>query len=523
MTTVARADYTVFPDFGQDDIVITNSDGNYGGERNVDYEFYDASSGTFDVYRQADGDTWQEVTDNYQNQGTTGTPTAGGPFFPQSVEFDNAGGSSHNPNGNLLAVNFGNSYTGFELYTISTDGNGDSWSSVWSAHCEAGGEYGSQSGPRYDASLSQRGGGLGVSPFNDKLSWLSYDTGELWVLDYYDGGTAAGTGTAQWGQTPTKDAGAWAGNPRQSAAIGGGQVGKTGATQGTTWLNQNTVAVYNAFGEIVTVDVSQVAGGTNAVDGSGGRTDETTGVNMAPTQFGGWSIDRSGIGSGNSQYTDIEYNPEVDPTHIYMSETRNSGYDGWLYRVDYDPSTGTIGSTVESWDLPDSDASHMTEPREIAFDSQGNLWLSGYRNPPPSTDSGFAVVSITDVVNSFGNDAAVNFELLGDHYGAYSGIDVANDLDVLYDIDCDGVVGGSDLNKLLAEYGNSVHQDGDGFTVDLDGDGEVGGSDLNKLLADYGKSYVGAPIAVAAVAVPEPGTLSLLALLGCPLAFRRRR
>ena len=44
----------------------------------------------------------------------------------QSMEFDNAGGVSHNPSGNLLAANFGSSYTGFEVHNLATNGTGAS-------------------------------------------------------------------------------------------------------------------------------------------------------------------------------------------------------------------------------------------------------------------------------------------------------------------------------------------------------------------------------------------------------------
>ena len=508
-------DMTVMPNYGQNDIVIGNSDGDYGGVRNVDYEIYDASAGTWHAYRQADGDTWEQVTDNYQS-GTA----AGGPWYPQSMEFDNYGGIAHNANGNVLAVNFGNSYSGVEIYALRSDGGSDQWSSIWSSHCEAGGNYGVNGGPTYDSTLSERGGGLGVSPFNDKLSWLSYDSGKLYVLDYYDGGSTAGTGVAQLGQSPVVNAGVWAGNPRQSVAIAGGEIAKTGSSQGTCWLDNNTVAVFNAFGELVTADVSGVAGGTNQGSPAGDRTDQSL-TNMAPTAISGWTIEGSVVAT-SSQMTDIEYNPDVDPCHIYMSETKSSGYTGHLYRVDYDPSTGTIDmGSVASWTLP-SPGGNAAEPREIGLDSEGNLWISGYRNPPPGTSAGAACIVVNDILSNWGDNSEVVLSLLGDHYGAYSGMDVAASTDVLFDITgasgTDGEVDGYDLNAILANYGDDVRFDPvTGVQVDLNNDGTVDGFDLNLVLGDYGKSYA------CPTAVPEPGALLLVAFGALCLFVRRGR
>ncbi len=529
------SEYTTMPTMVKDIVVKGNSDGNFENVSNVDYEFYhptdSSGGGNFHVYRQNnddDGipgnDTWQVITDNYQNQGTTGTPTAGGPWFAQSMEFDNHGGTSHNPQGNLLSANFGNSFSGFELYTINTNGSGDKWSSVWSSHAEAGGDYGAASGPTYDASLDTRAGGVSVSPFNDKVAFLSYDTGAVWVLDYYDGGTAAGTGTAQWGQTPVANAGAWAGNPRVTAPVLGFQAGKTGATQGTTWLNNHTIAAFTAFGEIVTADVSHVAGGLNqGQTTTGDRTDQSQ-PNMAPTQFSNWTIAKNVVAT-SSQFTDIEYNPELDPFHVYCAETKNAGFDGWLHRVAYNPTTGAFGAT-ESWDLPDV-AGNITEPREIGFDSQGNLWVGGYRNPPPGSVSGAGFVKITNIAANFGVDSSVSHPLVGDHFGGFGGMDVAAGVDVLYDVNGDGQVGSADLNLLLTNYNGNVHQDATtGFAVDLNNDRTVSAQDLNLLLTDYNKSYgpgAGSVIvASAGGAVPEPTSILLL-LFGSALAFVRRR
>lgn len=518
-------DFTSIPAGQKDMMIMCNSDGNYGGANQVDYEFYSPTDSQWHMYRKnvnndtyAGNDTWQEVTGNYQNQ-NNGKPIAGAPWFPQSVQFDNQGLVGHNSSGNLLAANFGSGYTGFELYTINIKGDGvDRWSSVYSSNCEAGNGYGQS--PLPANGYSQRMAGVSVSPFNDKVAAISYDDGSLWVMDYYGGGTAAGNGTAQLGQTPVANAGVWAGNPRRSDSIAGGQVGKSGTTNATCWLNNNVVAVFNGFGEIVTQDVRAFKGGSNQGDptrgGNGNRTDYTQGVTMAPTAMNTWATVATGVGSGGSQYCGIVYEPSIDPFHVYCSDTKSSGYTGFLYRVAYDPKTGVFGAE-DSWQLP-SVGGKAIEPREIAFDSQGNLFISGYH----SYSSQNAVVKVTDLKDNWGNNAFLSSSLISSNYGSYTGLDVAMDATILPDINGDGVVNSSDLSLLLSNYNKNVHADPTtGNVVDINNDGRVDSSDLSLLLSSYNKGYTGA----AATAVPEPSTLLLL-VAGSAFAFiasRRRR
>lgn len=87
-------------------------------------------------------------------------------------------------------------------------------------------------------------------------------------------------------------------------------------------------------------------------------------------------------------------------------------------------------------------------------------------------------------------------------------------VDVLGDIDGDGHVGATDLDLLLANWGNSV-VNGDLSSGDLIGDGTIGQSDLAVVLANWGD---GTP---PDVNIPEPGSLALLGLGGMVLLRRR--
>ena len=91
--------------------------------------------------------------------------------FIQSVEFDNANGLSHNAAGNLLGVNFGNAFTGFEVYDFATDGS-TAADSLWSIVEATGGTKGTNPNGAW---ISIRGGGLSVSPDNTKIAWTSND------------------------------------------------------------------------------------------------------------------------------------------------------------------------------------------------------------------------------------------------------------------------------------------------------------------------------------------------------------
>jgi uncharacterized protein YjbI with pentapeptide repeats len=88
------------------------------------------------------------------------------------------------------------------------------------------------------------------------------------------------------------------------------------------------------------------------------------------------------------------------------------------------------------------------------------------------------------------------------------------------DANLDGTVNINDLSKLLANYDKTGLQWADG---DFDNNGTVDISDLSKVLANYDKSVGMSASGIRAV--PEPGTLALLAvaLLGALVCIRRRR
>lgn len=82
--------------------------------------------------------------------------------------------------------------------------------------------------------------------------------------------------------------------------------------------------------------------------------------------------------------------------------------------------------------------------------------------------------------------------------------------DLIGDIDSDGFVGVSDLDMILANWGDA------NTTVDLDGSGSVDQGDLDIIIANWGSGEPPTGI------IPEPGTLAIVGLGGLALLRRRR-
>jgi hypothetical protein len=450
---------------GQDDIVIGAS----------------VESETLRVYSHST-DTW--------SNGPGWSPT-----YLQSTEFDNSGGISHNASGNLLSAGFGNSYYGFEVYNLATDGSSSS-ESVWSIVEATGGTKGTDPAGAW---LSIRGGGVSVSPDNSLLAWTCSDTGEIFVHDYSAGATpGTGDGASITGPRRT-GLGDGAGNPGVLSAL------KTAGGQGSAWLNDTTVAVLNGFGELITLDVSGQVGGS----------EDGTMVGWAPTVMTNWKIANNEV-SFDAQCTDIEYNALIDPDHIYASVTKNAAYEAELFAYDYDAQTGSI--TLDTRMVVPSPP--IREPREIAFDSEGNLFYSGYAG----TSNDDIMMLLPDATNIAAWDPANIQVFYSDAaYSPFNGMDVAASLaPVLYgDYNDDGQVDAADYTvwrDTLEASGTSLANDPTPGTVDE--------SDFLYWKAHFGESASSGAgsVVLPTAAVPEPGTLVLLVVaMGMMAQYVRRR
>ena len=365
------------------------------------------------------GSTTYRVVRNVKNQTpvvsvTNGTPPADfgpgwAPRYMQSMEFDNAGYLSHNPSGHLLAANFGNAFTGFEIHTLATDGTGNS-TSLWGIKSLSG-----------DA-RTDRGGGVSVSPCNDKIAWTDYDSGGIWVLRY-DAGPNPGSGAgAQITGAIETVGGDGAGNPGAFTPL------NTQDTQGSTWLNNNCLVAFNTFGELVTlcVEPSEPACGPGNCGDCAQWPDQP--APWPPATTSKWQIVCSDLPL-NANQTDIEYNPEIDPFHIYGIQNTYDGVTSTntLYAWDYDPVRCVISCDPYQCDLSSPEVDSI---REMAFDSEGNLYISHYSTGDPGeylvTQLPAAVA--LDPQNWSACDVVAFFE--DQQFAGYNGMDVAKGLPI---------------------------------------------------------------------------------------------
>ncbi len=437
-------------------------------------------------------------SDTYRVYDSSATTWSGGPgwtpAFMQSMSFDNAGGANHSAAGNLLACNFGNASTGFEIHNLATDGSSAS-QSIWGINALSGG-----------ANL-ERGGGVSVNPSNNKIAWAGVDTGTIFVLDY-NAGTSVGTGSgASANGTRMTGLGDGFGNAGSLSALKP-IAGTTTTSQGTTWLNDNVVLAFTGIGNLVKWDVSGVAPANDA--------------SWAPTTASNWVVANSEV-SFDAQFTDVYYNAQIDANHIYASVTRRD-FTATLYAYDYNAGTGAI-SLNTSVTIPASDPDHAQpmEPREIALDSNGNLYWSCYAGS--GSDNIVSVFeNATNLANWTGSPNIHSF-FFDATYTGYNGFDVAAGAAASLhpgDANGDGIVNLADLQILGDNWQSTTAT---WAQADFTGDGNVNLADL-QILGDNWGFGVGADLsfdeALAAVAIPEPAAI---ALLGCgivALGLRRR-
>ena len=372
----------------------------------------------------------------------------------QSVEFDNLNGIQHNDRGNLLGLTFGtSSATGGTIHSFAT-----------CIATSAGQFIGDTQGTGGEGLTTTRLGGLSVSPDNTKIAVAGGDTGQVIVYDY-TAGDCAGAGASLSGARQTADG-----------------LLCSGDTQGTAWLDNNTVLAFSTTGELFAVDVNSMA---------------ATLLTTVDTVIG--------CGPG---YSDIEYNPEISPNVYVMYSAFSGGTLNLLFVLDPTDEFNLLGT----WDYSTS----IETTREIAFDAFGNLFVGQYGGSQTcgQCDDG----SLCDCPEEAAPDCAagpcigagppidiildaVNLASLADNNSfdwytsstkaSFSGIDVAIGslcgACVWDTFPVDGVVGAGDLAFLLGSWG-LIPQDADPAVVclDIDGNGSIGALDLANLLGNWG-------------------------------------
>lgn len=332
--------------------------------------------------------------------------------FAQSLEFDNLGGISHNPQGNLLGATFGTTAGGGTLHNLSAC----STSAVDQL-------IGNSTGLGGDNLTLTRWGGLSVSPDNTKIALTGYDSGRVIIFDY-----AAGD---------CHGSGASLSNARESAE----DTVTSAVTQGTAWLDNDTVIVLTADGDIITVDATTL--------------DVTTELNVTVPQMG-------------SRYTDAEFNPSINP-FVYLS---HSTFDGatsnqlFVFRDNFEDEA-TLEFGVES----------LETAREIALSPDGHLFVGQFGGR-------IDILLDAGIPEKLESDSTIDWYTPANS-ASFSGLDVAVGLPIVggevdADFNDDGNYDCGDLDQLYAAFGSSEP------TLDLVGDGLITDEDIDKWLADAG-------------------------------------
>ncbi|MGE0481002.1 MAG: hypothetical protein AB7Q17_11075 [Phycisphaerae bacterium] len=348
-----------------------------------------------------------------------------GADFLQSVEFDNRTGPfAHSPNGNLLALNFGAAggtpgsspscvdplrpQEGGGLWNLSTDGS-DTLELIYRFNTLLGG---------IDCT---RTGGLSVSPNNSRIAVWGQDTGSLYVLDYNAGATP-GTGTGA-SITGAAEFNFW---------------GNTGITQGTAWLDDDTVvgAVYGV-GNTLDVQTLDVPSGVISVL-----------INIPATAATG------------SRFVEVEYNPTIAPYLFVLQSAFDSGTSTSQSLLSVIDIQGP--NFVRSIDLSMS----LQTSREMALCTDRNLYLgqfAGSTAPLPrvyvdvldlDTDND-GDVDAADIAALADNSSTDYFSLNPGISSSFNGMDVAlGSADpcaghVVGDANGDGVVNNFDIDAFV--------------------------------------------------------------------------
>jgi hypothetical protein len=389
------------------------------------------------------------------------SPWTSDPFI-QSVEFDNFGGIAHNANGNLLGGNFGTTSLGGTILSFGTTGTDPAPAGQLLFNMDPE----NQVGPILPDGNPTRLGGLSVSPDNTKIAITGYDSQRLIVFDYTAGNTM-GTGAPALA------------NARHSA-----QVLVDEDTQGSAWLDNDTVLTFASDGMLYEVDAATMA--------------HTLVKDVGSPVVGG-------------EVTSIAYNPAVSP-YVYAAKSSFvTATTNTLFILD--PANNY--NLVKTLDLSTS----VQTLREIALDKDGNLFMSAFGG---SSDPGGKIEFLSDVVSNpaaLTDNSTVNWYVSATS-SSFNGLDIGFGPEVALpgDFNGDGSVDAADYTVWRDNLGAA-----DESSLNGNGDG-VNGVDQ----ADYDlwKSQFGAPGSgggsLTAGAVPEPTSVMLLAV-GLAAAWLGRR
>lgn len=360
--------------------------------------------------------------------------------FVQGVQFDNLNGISHNATGNLLALNFGATPDpamgtgGGSVYNFATQSTAGTVQVIGESATGMGGTI-----------TPTRMSSLTVSPDNTKIAVQGYDSQAIIVYDYTAGDTMGGGASLSNASEVVID------------TVGTGLVGFD--TQGTAWMDNDTVLTYSSLGDLWEIDVTTMS---------------STYIRTEPTSFVG------------SDLTTLEYNSTVSP-YVYAAY---SGFSGGTTNTLYVLDPANNYSLVNSIDLSDAANGGMNTIRDMALDANGNLFFTSYGGD--NDDPGPYINVLLDVVSNpaglTDNSALEYFRSTID--SGFNAIDVALGQDgtmpVTGDFDGNGFFECSDVDSLVDEIVQVAGGAAPNTAFDLTADGNVNTDDLDAWLAEAG-------------------------------------
>ncbi|MCC6322700.1 MAG: lamin tail domain-containing protein, partial [Phycisphaerales bacterium] len=250
----------------------------------------------------------------------------------QVMRFDNHAGVLHNAAGNLLGMNFGSQATGGSIANLPTTSGDASAGETLFEFTGSNAPFGLQ---------RTRTGGMSVSPSNNRIAFIGFDSARLYVLSYNPGATV-GTGAGAM-----IDGGAQTDN---NTFVFGFNV-----TQGTTWLDNDTIIMW------IQSDVSSVLKlYTVSVSGAG------AGISL------GTPVEQLAIFDNkpnSSRFTSIAYNPQLVPGYLFLGSSAFSGISlNTMYVVDVGSPAWALVKTVDH-------TTSLQTQREISIGPDRNLYL----------------------------------------------------------------------------------------------------------------------------------------------------
>lgn len=278
--------------------------------------------------------------------------------FLQSMEFDNLDGVRHSACGNLLSLNFGTTAGGGSLYTLATNGT-ENATLVYAFD------------PASETGVT-RVGGLSVSPNNSRIALMSYDYGNLIIMDYA-AGNGDGTGASV------------------SAPLTVTFVGSSASTQGTAWYNNNKVLAY-----VVDADAGDTK--LRVIDANTGAIDQSISVSVRTLA---------------SNFTDVEFNPDLSPYIYCLHSSFSTATQNTLTVID-----SSNFNIVKQVILDTS----MNTGREIALGADGNLYMAQFGG---SSAPGPFVDTISSNPASMSDNGSIDCYQAVGISSSFNGIDVA--------------------------------------------------------------------------------------------------